>query len=204
LRFFHLCSQRLCVLCSLVFCVVSILDLDHRIKKISFHFIFSVTFLHYHFFFSFPFVFLLCFLSFILFLPPRLAMPCATSSYCLITLFCYLDLLPPCTTSLLLSSLFCCYLVCYHIIVSSLFCYLASLPRASLCYRCLLPRCLASLPGCVKVPSTPPFVVSLPCYPVPYCLVALLPHCFVPLLLHCFYWLVLPSSLLFCKEELGA
>ncbi len=145
--------------------------MDHTLKKISFHFIFSLTFLHSHFFF-------LCLLSLILLLPPHLVMPCVTSRYCLVTSSCYFDLLPPCIASLLLSSLPCCCLVCYHIAASLLFCYPASLPRASLRCHCSLPHCLALLPCCVKIPSNPPHLLLrylVPHTSLPYCLVASLP-----------------------------
>ncbi len=86
LRVFHFCSQRLCVLCFLVFCVVYILDLDHRAKCFSLSFFFFCPhFLHFHSLFSFIFPSVFFFFPLIIFFYLVVASsPYVVSSYYLV------------------------------------------------------------------------------------------------------------------------
>jgi len=177
-------------------------------KKILFFFSLYFTFLHLLFFFLlFPSIFF-----------PHASLvllPCCLA--CLVALSCYHASLPRFVPS------------SFHLVVLSPCCascyFIASLPLLALLLCCIaLFHCLAQL-HCLATYCYPiamlPHVASLPS-----CLVAWLSSCFVPpdtpppnLLFHYFIashlatlfallpctlcWLVLPSSFLFGKEELG-
>jgi len=135
--------------------------------------------------------------------------PATLSYYCLLTLSYCLGLLPHhttlCTTSLVHHVTLLPHLVAssHYLIASRL------LPPTSSCYHHSLFYYLTSLPRYLEVPSNTPappnlllcclailcLATSLPCVGQYF----LLPSYFVALC-----WLVLPSSLLFCKEELRA
>jgi len=170
--------------------------------------LFSLSF--FVFLFS-PSTSFLCFLFFVLLLPPRLSVPCATSNCFLIELLPHhLVLLPwfvasshcllqrvialpnHCLVHYLITSSH--YLATPPCCLVTLLHYLAWLTPTLSCYHYSLFHWFISLPCYLKVPLKPSpiccFVALLPC--------TLLPHCFIALC-----WLVYFSSVLFCKEELG-
>jgi len=213
LVFFSLVFAKVvCVVFSsvLCFCVVKILDLDHRAKffPLFFTFFFLLTFLHSHSLFSFLFPFASFF--FPLFLVSCLvgaSPPCATSSYCLITSSYCFDLLPPRVASsfhrclfalslphhfvtlmalfLVVSLLFRCLIIIHHCFVTSRHCLVASLP----CH------CFVAPFRWIEILSNPPiccFATLLLCTLLPRRLTALLPLLvgisFLPFLLQGKVW----------------
>jgi len=157
LVFFSLVFAKVvCVVFSsvLCFCVVKILDLDHRAKffPLFFTFFFLLTFLHSHSLFSFLFPFASFF--FPLFLVSCLvgaSPPCATSSYCLITSSYCFDLLPPRVASSFHRCLFALSLPHHFVTLMALLsCRLivVSLPHHNsslLCHISSLPCCFTAL-----------------------------------------------------------
>ncbi len=229
LAFFSLVFTKVvCVVLSSVlhFCFVQILDLKHKINFFSF---FSLTFLHSHFF-SLSISFF-GFLFLVLLLPPCLVMLSIVLSCYLVASSYYLDLLHfhaaasrwfITTQSLRCMLLGCCLVIphccliatCvlpHHYFVTTFviaFIVISSLPMCCLvvvslfpCCFVTLPCCLASLLHCIKLPSEP----SHPPPPPPHLLLHYLTtSCLVTFLPRYLSWLVFPSSLLFCREELGA
>jgi hypothetical protein len=219
-----------------------------KLKKLTFLFTFFPSFPHSHSsFFFFPFYFfslnlLACCLASLphfavsrlhlvalnccltalqcLVLPRHLAVPCATSNYCLVISSCYLDLLP-CRLVVLHGTLNCQAASSYQV---------AKLPQATSSYlSLLLPCCLiasasgylelphtTSLPSCLTLPhylaaitpqvplDTPPiccFDGSLPCCLTPHQFIALLP-CYLVLVGTALLPLLLQGGAK--EEELGA
>lgn len=204
----------MCVAFFNVFVLSRFWSLDHRVKFFSFIFTFFLTFLHFQFFFSFlllsfePFVLLSCFSTSLCCLEAllcclkwlfrhlivpyvalscclkwllhHLIVPCGALSCCLIALSYYINLLPLC-------------LVVPHVAQT------ASLPWVtSHCFTTFLPRATLLL-GCHHTPST-----SWPPHLLFHCLIALCLATSSPCYLAPLCSLVFFSSLLFCREELGA
>ncbi len=216
-------TKVVCVVFSsvLCFCIVQILDLDHRANFFSFFFSFFLTFFHSHSLFSFLFSFVSFFFPFLLVsCLVVVSSPCVTSSYLVASSYCFLTL-PRCYLAhslvaslpssphylIALSSLL--HHRCFVALVTSSPHYLITLVillphRPHCCHATLLFCCYLVAPPCwVEVPSNPPNLL-LRCL-TPCCLATLLLHYF------CCYFLfpslpllVLPSSLFFCKEELRA
>ncbi len=128
-----------------------------------------------------------------------------TSTYYLVTLLCYmlLRIVELFQTIELLN----CQTPSSYLSLSLPCCLIAFTSRCLLLPRCLELPHITSLPSCLMLPHYLAAIAPQVPLETPHlllrCLVALLPCASLPCRLATLCWLILPSSFLFCKEELG-